>query len=215
MLAFVAPWPKIMPKGDTMTTRESALPLSGLSFRAQACLSAVMILCICYVAPGCRKASGSASTPAAKVEDPATRELRAIGDRATTAVVARNINALLEYDHDAEDQAALQNKSGDLYCYLFDSNCIPGAQTRAVYDILTTSPQLSVDASVATVEGKQYGLLMFYDKSQISSQELYSPDFTCSDKARKHSASWHFMRVNGQWTSTTLFDYKMDKACKQ
>ena len=198
-----------------MTTRESALPRTRLSFRTQACLSAVMILCICYVAPGCRKASGSASTPAAKVEDPATRELRAIGDRATTAVVARNINALLEYDHDAKDQAALQSKSGDLYCYLFDSNCIPGAQTRAVYDVLTTSPQLAVDASVATVEGKQYGLLMFYDKSQISSQELYSPDFGCSDKAAKHSASWHFMRVNGQWTSTTLFDYKMDKPCKQ
>jgi hypothetical protein len=175
----------------------------------------MMIFCLCIITPGCRKASGAATTPAAKVEDPATRELRAIGDRATTAVVARNINALLEYDHDPEDQAALQNKSGELYCYLFDSNCIRGAKTRAVYEILTTSPQLAVDASVANVDGKQYGLLMFYDKSQISSQELYSPDFACSDKALRHTASWHFMRVNGQWTTTTLFDYKMDKPCKQ
>ena len=198
-----------------MTTRESTLSRTELSFRAQAGLSAVMVLCICAMAPGCRKASESASTAAAKVEDPATRELRAIGDHATTAVVARNINALLEYDHDPEDQAALQNKSGDLYCYLFDSNCIPGAKTRAVYEILTTSPQLAIDASVANADGKQYGLLMFYDKSQISSQELYSPDFACSDKALKHTASWHFIRVDGKWTSTTLFDYKMDKPCKQ
>ena len=165
--------------------------------------------------PGCKKASGSASTPATKVEDPATRELRAIGDRVTTAMVARNISTLLEYDHDPEDQVSLKSKSGDLYCYLFDSNCIPGAKTRAVYDILTTSPQLAIDASVANVDGKQYGLLMFYDKSQISSQELYSPNFACSDKAMKRSASWHFMRVNSQWTTTTLFDYKMDKSCKQ
>ena len=198
-----------------MEMRQSVARGNKFSFRTQASLSAVMIFCLCVIAPGCRKASRAPTTPAAKVEDPGTQELRAIGDRATTAVVARNINALLEYDHDPEDEAALQNKTGDLYCYLFDSNCIPGAQTRAVYDILTTSPQLAVDASVAAVDGKQYGLLMFYDKSQISSQELYSPAFTCSDKARKHSASWHFMRVNGQWTSTTLFDYKMDKPCKQ
>jgi hypothetical protein len=84
-----------------------------------------------------------------------------------------------------------------------------------VYEILTTSPQLAIDASIANVNGKQYGLLMFYDKSQISSQELYSPDFACSDKALKHSASWHFIRVDGKWTSTTLFDYKMEKPCKQ
>jgi hypothetical protein len=173
-----------------------------------------MILCMCAMLPGCRKASGSATAPVTKAEDPVTHELRAIGDRATTAVVARNINALLKYDHDAEDQAALQNKSGDLYCYLFDSNCIAGAKTRAVYDILTTSPQLAVDASVASVDGKQYGLLMFYDKSQVSAQELYSPDFACSDKALKHTASWHFMRVDGKWTTTTLFDYKMEKPCK-
>jgi len=197
-----------------MQTRYSVIRV-GLCFRAEAGLFALTILCLCIIMGGCKKASGSASAPAAKVEDPATRELRVIGDRATTAVVARNINALLEYDQDPEDRAALQNKSGDLYCYLFDSNCIPGAQTRAVYEILTTSPQLAVDASVANVDGKQYGLLMFYDKSQISSQELYSPDFACSDKARKHSASWHFMRVSGQWTTTTLFDYKLDVPCKQ
>lgn len=197
-----------------MTKNQSTFSRTALSFRTLAGLSGI-VFCICATLPGCKKASVSGSTPAVQVEDPATRELRAIGDRATTAVVARNINALLDYDHDAEDQAALQNKSGDLYCYLFDSNCIPGAKTRAVYEILTTSPQLAIDASVANVDGKQYGLLMFYDKSQISGQELYSPDFGCSDKALKHSASWHFMRVNGQWTTTTLFDYKMDKLCKQ
>lgn len=163
---------------------------------------------------GCKK--GSAATGSmAKAEDPATRDLRAIGDKVTAAVVGKDVNVLLQYDHDPEDQASLQNKSGDLYCYLFDSSCIPEAKTRAVYDILTGAPQLAIDASTTTVDGKQYGLLMFYDKSKISSGELYSPDFLCSDKALKQTASWHFVQVGGKWTSSTLFDYKMDRSCKQ
>lgn len=162
---------------------------------------------------GCKK--GSAATPSvAKVEDPATRDLHAIGDRVTAAVVGRDINTLLQYDHDPEDQASLQNKSGDLYCYLFDSSCIPQAKTRAVYDLLTLTPHLAIEASTTKVDGKQYGLLMFYDKSKISSGELYSPDFLCSDKALKQTASWHFVQVDGKWTSSTLFDYKMERPCK-
>ncbi|HET9182181.1 MAG TPA: hypothetical protein VFP59_08620 [Candidatus Angelobacter sp.] len=182
--------------------------------RKHTALSVAAIVCCCGMIFGCKK--GSATNPAAvKTEDPATRELRAIGDRVTAAVIGKNINTLLEYDHDPEDQASLENKSGDLYCYLFVSSCIPEAKTRAVYDILTMTPQLAVDASIANLDGKQYGLLMFYDKSKISSSELYSPDFLCSDKALKQTASWHFVNVNGKWISSTLFDYKMDRSCKQ
>ena len=101
------------------------------------CLAVSIAFC-CSVMLGCKKASEPAA-PKAKVEDTANRELRAIGDRVATAVVAKDINTLLEYDHDPEDEASLKNKSGDLYCYLFDSTCIPEAKRRAVYEIFSTS----------------------------------------------------------------------------
>lgn len=181
-----------------------------------AALSAIVVACCCSLMPGCRKAGASATNAAAEAKmDPATRELRAIGDRATTAVISKDTSALLEYDHDPEDQASLQSRSGDLYCYLFDSSCITGGRTRAVYELFSTAPKLGIDASVATVDGKQYGLLMFYDKSQISGADLYSPDFLCSDKGLKGTATWHFILANGKWTTTTLFDYKTEKPCNK
>ncbi|HKT52580.1 MAG TPA: hypothetical protein VJV96_19915 [Candidatus Angelobacter sp.] len=151
---------------------------------------------------------------ASRPQDPATRDLLAIGDRVTTAIVARDTNTLLDYDHDPDDAASLQSKSGELYCYLFDSSCIQGSSGRAIYDLFSTSRQLGIDASVTNVDGKNYGLLMFYDKSQISSTDLYSPDFLCSERALKESASWHFIMTDGKWRTTTLFDYKTDKPCK-
>jgi hypothetical protein len=176
-----------------------------------ACCS-LMVLMVLIIS-GCKKSSQSAA-PAATPEDPETHALHAIGDKAATAIVAKDINTLLQYDHDPEDVASLNNKSGDLYCYLFDSTCIPEGKTRAVYDVITTARQLGIDPSVADVEGRHYGLLMFYDKTRISSSELYSPDFLCSDKALKQTASWHFILENGKWTTTTLFDYKTERPCK-
>jgi hypothetical protein len=183
--------------------------------RCFAVLSVAAIACCCAMVAGCKTAAAPAASAAAKIEDPATRELRAIGDRVTIAVVGKDINTLLEYEHDPEDEASLRNKSGDLYCYLFDSTCIQGPKTRAVYDIFTTSRPLVIEASTAKLGDKQYGLLMFYDKSQVSDQDIYSPDFLCSDKALKGTASWHFVQTNGKWTTTTLFDYKVEKTCKQ
>lgn len=179
--------------------------------------AAVLIACCgCFV--GCRKGTAS-SVPqvqpiAARPQDPATRDLLAIGDRVTAAIVGRDTNTLLDYDHDPEDAASLQSKSGELYCYLFDSSCIQDSNSRAIYDLFSTAHQLGIDASVTTVDGRRYGLLMFYDKSQISSTDLYSPDFLCSEKALKESASWHFIMTDGKWNTTTLFDYKTDKPCK-
>jgi hypothetical protein len=167
---------------------------------------------------GCRKGTGSAASPtppvAGKAQDPATRDLLAIGDRVTTAIVARDTNTLLDYDHDPEDVASLQSRSGELYCYLFDSSCIQDGKGRAIYDLFSTARRLGIDASVTKVGDKNYGLLMFYDKSQISGTELYSPDFLCSEKALKQTASWHFIMTDGKWSTTTLFDYKTDKPCK-
>lgn len=186
--------------------------------RGHAVLSAVMIACSCSMLLGCKKTSEppAPTAVAARVaEDPAARDLRAIGDRVVMAMVAKNINTLLEYDRNPDDEISLRSKSGELYCYLFDSSCIQGANKRAIYELLSTSPQLGIDASVANVGGEQYGLLMFYDRSQISDHELYSPDFRCTDKALKRSASWHFIRADGKWTTSTLFDFQTDNPCKQ
>jgi hypothetical protein len=176
------------------------------------------ILSFCSLMLGCKQAPAAAAIPGAKLmakaDDPATRELRAIGDRVAVAVLARDVKTLLEFDHDPDDQASLTNKSGDLYCYLFDTSCITGANRRAVYDLFSTSPHLGIDATVATVQGRNYGLLMFYDKSQISDAELYSPDLLCSDKGLKGTATWRFILANGKWNTSTLFEYKTQRECK-
>lgn len=184
------------------------------SSRAQAFLCAVVIACGCGLMSGCRKTSApDAAATAARIEDPATHQLRLIGDRVAVAMVSRDVKTLLEYDQYPEDAASLKAGGGDLYCYLFDSSCISGGRPQSVYDLFSNSPKLGIDASVVNVAGKDYGMLMFYDKSQISGQELYSPDFLCSAKAQTKTATWHFILTDGKWSTTTLFDYKTDKPC--
>lgn len=182
-------------------------------------LGAAVIACCCSMVLGCKKASQASEPSAAKLmakaEDPATRDLRAIGDKVAMAVLAKDVNTFLEFDHNPEDEAQLKNQSGDLYCYLFNSGCITEAKRRAVYELFSSSPKLGIEASVARVQGKDYGLLMFYDKSQISNQELYSPDFLCTDKALNATASWRFILADGKWTTSTLFEYKTERPCKQ
>jgi len=186
---------------------------SGLT---SAALCVVAITCACSLILGCKKTSAPATAntaAAAKAEDPVTHQLRLIGDRVAVAMVARDVNPLLEYDRYPEDQTSLKSKSGDVYCYVFDSTCITGGRPQSVYDLFSTAPRLGIDASVVNVDGKNYGLLMFYDKSQISDQELYSPDFLCSAKAQTKTATWHFILTDGKWSTTTVFDYKTDKPC--
>ena len=180
-------------------------------------LSAAVIAC--GMLPGCKKASQTSEPPAAKLmaqaEDPATRGLRAIGDKVAMAVLAKDVQTLLEYDHNPEVEAQLKNQSGDLYCYLFDSGCFTDAKRRPVYQLFSTAPKLGIEASVARVQGKDYGLLMFYDKSQISAEELYSPEFLCSDRGLKGTASWRFILADGKWSTSTLFEYKTERPCKK
>jgi hypothetical protein len=175
----------------------------------------------CSLMAGCNRQKASevppATVAAAKAEDTATRQLREIGDRAAIAMLAKDANTLLEFDHNPEDAASLNNKSGDLYCFLFDSSCIAGAKGKSVYELFSTSKKLAIDASVSNVpvNGKIYGLLMFYDKSQVSDEQVYKQDFLCSDKALKETAAWHFVLTDGKWSTSTLFDYKIERPCKQ
>lgn len=179
-----------------------------------------VIGCVCCMVWGCRKEKTpepATSGSPVSADDAATRELRAIGDKVLIAVTARDVDTLLQYDHVPEDEASLKNKSGDLYCYVFDSSCLPNAKSRSVYEIFVTAHQLAVEASVAQVpvKGKRYGLLMFYDKAKISAKELYSQDYLCSETALRETAAWHFVLSDGKWSTSTLFDFKTDRLCNK
>jgi hypothetical protein len=56
---------------------------------------------------------------------------------------------------------------------------------------------------------------MFYDKSQISDTELYTPGFLCTEKGMKNTASWRFVQADGKWNTSTLFEYKTERPCKK
>ncbi len=173
----------------------------------------------CAVLAGCNKSPAQSAPqpkPATqKVDNSPAGQLRAIGDRAVAAVIAKDPKALGEYDHNPEDQMSLSDNKSELYCYLFDSSCIPGGNRRAIYDLFSSVPRLGIDASVANLQGKNYGLLMFYDKSQVSEAELYLPEFQCSDRALKGTVLWRFVETAGKWDTTTLFEYKTERPCKK
>jgi hypothetical protein len=147
-------------------------------------------------------------------------QLHSIGTNVATAVLARDLDAVLKYDRDdsrSEDEAILRSKKGDLYCYIFDSDCITSkAKARSVYEKLSTAQRLEIRASVtnSTANGHDYGLLVFYDGSQITETQLHS-DFVCTDAALRKVASWHFERVGAKWTTRTLFDYETEGLCPE
>jgi hypothetical protein len=64
-------------------------------------------------------------------------------------------------------------------------------------------------------DGRQYGLLIFYDKSQVSDQQLHSEAFQCSDESLKQVASWHFTRIGEKWTANNFFDYGTEALCSE
>jgi hypothetical protein len=191
------------------------------------CRPVSSIVVICCVVFGCKSNQLTAvnvrPTPSPAVTSPADeqaaalRELHVVGKKIVSAVLAKDGDALLPFDRDdlrLEDEAALKDKNGNLYCYLFGSNCIPGSNVRTVYEKLSTAQQPEIDASVMrSPDGKLYGLLIFYDKSQISEKHLNSR-FVCTDKGLRMIASWHFVLVNGKWSAATpLFDMDTDGLC--
>jgi hypothetical protein len=67
----------------------------------------------------------------------------------------------------------------------------------------------------SSANGKLYGLLLFYDKSQVSDQMLRSSAFQCSDESLEKIASWHFSQESGKWVTSTLFDYETGGLCHE
>jgi hypothetical protein len=142
-----------------------------------------------------------------------SRDLRKIGEGVAKAVLDKNIPALLSYDRAdlrSVDEVSLKNPKSDLYCYIFDSDCITwgSGNWRSVYDKLSQAHQLEIKVSVTSspYDRQMYGNLFFYDASAVSEKDLRSPDFLCKE-GPANIASWKFRLENGKWKPVTpLFD---------
>jgi hypothetical protein len=88
--------------------------------------------------------------------------------------------------------------------------------TRSVYDKLSNARELEIKADVGNPRnGKAFGFLFFYDRSQVPEQSLKSTDFLCREGNRL-IASWMFQLKNGKWTAATPpFDYATDTLCSE
>jgi hypothetical protein len=150
----------------------------------------------------------------------ASRDLRKVGEAVAKAVLEKNIQALLSYDRAdlrSLDEAGLKNNQSDLYCYIFDSECITwGDGTwRSVYDKLSQARQLEIKVSMTSSphDRQLYGSLFFYDDAAISEKDLRSRDFLCKEGPAK-IASWRFRLEKGKWKPVTpLFDSETRGPC--
>jgi hypothetical protein len=151
-----------------------------------------------------------------------SRDLRKVGEAVAKAVLDKDIQALLTYDRAdlrSADEVSLKNAKSDLYCYLFDSECITwgNGDWRSVYDKLSQARQLEIKVrlSRSRADRQLYGSLLFYDASAVSETDLRSPDFLCKEGPEKF-ASWRFRLENGRWKPVTpLFDSETEAFCAQ
>lgn len=149
----------------------------------------------------------------------AGRSLHLIGEKISKAVLDKDIPALLAYDRAdlrSADEVSLKNTKSDLYCYIFDSECITwgSGNWRSVYDKLSQAHQLQIKVSVTSspYDRQTYGNLFFYDASAVSEKDLRSRDYLCKE-GPANITSWKFRLENGKWKPVTpLFDSET-RAC--
>src|SRR5258708_27775201 len=84
----------------------------------------------------------------------ASRDLHKVGETVAKAVLDKNIQTLLSYDRAdlrSADEVSLKNTKSDLYCYIFDSECITwgSGNWRSVYDKLSQAHQLEIRVNVS------------------------------------------------------------------
>jgi hypothetical protein len=143
----------------------------------------------------------------------AGRSLYLMGEKISKAVLDKDIATLLAYDRAdlrPADEVSLKNTKSDLYCYIFDSDCITwgSGNWRSVYDKLSQAHQLQIKVSVSSspYDRQTYGNLFFYDASAVSEKDLRSRDYLCKEGPANIS-SWKFRLENGKWKPVTpLFD---------
>jgi hypothetical protein len=149
----------------------------------------------------------------------AGRNLYLLGKKLSQAVLDKDIATLLAYDRAdlrSADEISLKNTKSDLYCYIFDSECITwGDGTwRSVYDKLSQAQQLQIKVSVSSspYDHQTYANLFFYDASAVSAKDLRSRDYLCKEGPAQIT-SWKFRLENGRWKPVTpLFDSET-RAC--
>jgi hypothetical protein len=149
-----------------------------------------------------------------------SRSLRKVGEAVAKAVLDKNIRALLAYDRAdlrSVDEVSLKNTKSDLYCYIFDSDCITwgSGNWRSVYDKLSQAHPLEIKASVTSspYDRQLYGSLFFYHAAAASEKDLRSPDFLCK-QGPANIVSWKFRFENGRWRAVTpLFDSETRGPC--
>jgi hypothetical protein len=147
------------------------------------------------------------------------RNLHKIGETVAKAVLEKDIQALLTYDRAdlrSADEVSLKNTKSDLYCYIFDSECITwgSGNWRSVFDKLSQAHQLQIKVSVSSspYDRQLYGNLFFYDASAVSEKDLRSRDYLCKE-GPANITSWKFRLENGKWKPVTpLFDSET-RAC--
>lgn len=152
----------------------------------------------------------------------AGKNLHLIGGKISKAVLDKDIAALLAYDRTdlhANDEISLQNPKSDLYCYLFNSDCITwgDGSWRSIYDKLSQAHPLEIKVRLARLpsDHQLYGSLLFYDGSSVSDKDLESSEFLCKEAPAK-IASWKFRMEKGKWKPVTpLFDAETEGLCPQ
>ena len=149
-----------------------------------------------------------------------SRDLHKIGEAIAKAVLDKNIETLLTFDRAdlrSQDEVALKNTKSNLYCYIFDSECITwgDGNWRSVYDKLSQAHPLEIKVSVSSsrYDRQLYGSLLFYDASAVSERDLRSPAFLCKGTPAS-IASWKFRLEGGKWKPVTpLFDSETGAPC--
>jgi hypothetical protein len=148
------------------------------------------------------------------------RDLHEIGVILAKAVLDKNIETLLAYDREdlrAPNAESLKNNKSDLYCYIFDSDCITwgDGSWRSVYEKLSQAQKLEITVKLTSspYDRQTYGSLFFYDASSVSGKDLRSRDFLCKEGPAK-IASWKFRLEHGKWKAVTpLFDSETRAGC--
>jgi len=149
-----------------------------------------------------------------------SRDLHKIGEAIAKAVLDKNIETLLTFDRAdlrSLDEESLKNTKSNLYCYIFDSECITwgDGNWRSVYEKLSQAHPLEIRVSVSSsrYDRQLYGSLLFYDASAVSEKDLRSAAFLCKETPAS-IASWKFRLESGKWKPVTpLFDSETGAPC--
>jgi hypothetical protein len=178
---------------------------------------AAMLVCGVFLPTQAHQAQQKPSTTRRNTP---SRDLHKMGEAIAKAVLDKNIETLLTFDRAdlrSQDEDSLKNTKSNLYCYIFDSECITwgDGNWRSVYDKLSQAHPLEIRVSVSSsrYDRQLYGSLFFYDASAVSEKDLRSPAFLCRETPAS-IVSWKFRLENGKWKPVNpLFDSETGAPC--